>query len=154
MAVKAVPEGFHTLTTVVTAQDAAGAIEWLKKALGAREITRAPDPSGKKIWHADLMIGDSHLFVSDVFPEMGAKDPRPGSLWVYTPDVDAAFQRAVDAGAKVTMPLADQFWGDRMGKLVDRWGNDWTLAQHVRDMTPEEMQKAQDEMLRKMRGGK
>ena len=147
--VKAVPEGFHTITPSLSLEGAAEAIEFLKKAFGATEHTRAPDPSGKKIWHADLTIGSSHLFVNDVFPDMGGK-PRSASLWLYFDDVDAAFKRATAAGAKVAMPVMDMFWGDRMGQVTDRWDNQWTLAQHTRDMTPEEMKRAQDEFVKQM----
>ena len=144
--VKAVPQGMHTLTPQIAIEGAADAIEFYKKAFGAEELTRAADPSGKKVWHAALKIGDSVLFVNDVFPDMGGK-AQGATLWIYTEGVDAAFKRATDAGAKVTMPLADMFWGDRMGKVVDRWGIDWTLAQHTKDMTPAEMKKAQDEFV-------
>src|SRR4051812_26797759 len=128
--VKAIPEGFHTITPSLALEGASDAIEFFKKAFGAEELTRAPDPSGKKIWHADLKIGSSHLFVNDVFPDMGGK-PRSASLWLYFENVDAAFKRATEAGAKVAMPPMDMFWGDRMGQVTDRWDNQWTLAQHT-----------------------
>src|SRR5690349_18009753 len=149
MAVKPIPEGLHTITPALSIDGAAEAIEFYKKAFGATEVMRAPDPSGKKIWHAHLRIGDSAFFVNDVFPDMGGR-PSVSSLWVYAQNVDQAFQRAKDAGAKVVMEPADMFWGDRMAKLVDRWGNDWSLAQHVKDLTPEEMKKAQDEAVKQM----
>ena len=139
--VKPIPEGLHTLTPQLTVDGAADAIAFYKKAFGAEEVMRAPDPSGKKIWHAELRIGDSAIFVNDAFPEMGGP-AHPSTLWVYRENVDALYKRAVDAGAKVAMPLADMFWGDRMGTVTDPWGNKWSLAQRVKTMTQEEMKKA------------
>jgi PhnB protein len=138
---RAIPEGLRTVTPAMTIDGCAEAIEFYKKAFGAVEVSRAIDPSGKKVWHAQIRIGDSAIFVNDAFPEMGPV-PGPVSLWVYTDGIDAAFKRAVDAGAEVKMPLADMFWGDRMGAVVDRWGHRWNLAQHVKDMTPDEMKRA------------
>jgi len=138
---KAIPEGLHSVTPQLTIDGCAEAIEFYKKAFGAVEVQRAPDPSGKKVWHAQINIGDSAIFVNDTFPDMGS-GPGPASLWLYSDNVDAAFKRAVDAGVTVKMPLADMFWGDRMGSVVDRWGNRWTLAQHVKDMSPAEMRAA------------
>jgi len=147
--VSAVPPGMHTVTPTMTLKGCAEAIEFYKKAFGAEEVMRAPDPTGKLIWHAHIRIGDSPIFMSDEIPNMG-NPARPTSLWLYMDGVDAAFKRAVSAGCKVTMPLADMFWGDRMGKVTDKWGNDWALAQHVKDMTPQEMEKAQKEFLAQM----
>ncbi len=141
---KAIPEGLRSVTPALTIDGCAEAIEFYKKALGAVEVDRAPDPSGKKVWHARIRIGDSAVFVNDAFPEMGAS-AAPASLWIYSNDVDAAFKRAVDAGAEVKMPLADMFWGDRMGSVVDRWGNRWTFAQRVKDLTAGEMKHASEE---------
>lgn len=152
MTVKPVPEGFHTITPQLTIDGAAKAIDFYKAAFGAEEVSRAPDPSGQKIWHSHLRIGDSAIFVNDVFPEMGAKQSE-ASLWLYVPDVDAWFKRAVDAGATPAMPPVDAFWGDRMAHVVDPFGQKWTIATHVKDMTPEEMQKAQDAALAQMKQG-
>ncbi len=140
---KAIPDGLRSITPQLTIDGADEAIAFYKKAFGAEEQHRAVDPSGKKVWHAQIRIGDSAIFVNDAFPEMGGL-PNTTSLWIYTDGVDAAFQRAVAAGAQVKMPVADMFWGDRMGAVVDRWGNRWTLAQHTKDMSPEEMKRAQD----------
>ncbi len=147
---KPVPEGLHTLTPSLAVDGASDAIEFYKRAFGAEEIVRAPDPSGKKIWHAQLRIGNSAFFVNDIFPEMGGS-ASSASLWIYTDGVDAAFARATGAGAKATMPVADMFWGDRMGSVVDRWGIKWTLAQHTKDMSPAEMKAAQDEFVATMK---
>ena len=145
---RAIPEGVHSITPALTIDGAAAAMEFYKKALGAVELMRAPDPSGTKIWHAAMKIGDSQFFLNDEFPDMGSK-ANVTKLWIYCEGVDAAFQRAVDAGAKVHQPLGDMFWGDRMGTVVDPWGNQWTLAQHVKDVTPEEMRKATEAFAKK-----
>jgi PhnB protein len=139
--VRPIPEGMHSVTPQLTLKGCSEAIEFFKKALGAVEVSRAIDPSGAKVWHAALRIGDSIIFCNDDFPEMGS-GPKTSQLWIYSDGVDTAFKRAVDAGAKVTMPLADMFWGDRMGTVVDPWGNQWSLAQRIKDMTPDEMKKA------------
>lgn len=139
--VRPVPEGLHTLTIQVSVDKCAEAIEFYKKVFNAEEKHRAPDPSGKKIWHAELRIGDSALFVNDTFPEMGG-GTRNADLWLYAENAEQLFERAVGAGATVVMPMVDMFWGDRSGTVVDPFGNRWTLARHVKDMTFEEMQKA------------
>ena len=144
--VKKIPDGYHTITPQLAIDGAAKAIEFYKKALGAEEIMRAPDPSGQKIWHAVLQVGNSRIFVNDVFPEM---DPvgHKSSFWLYVDNCDQAFKRAVDAGCKALMPVADMFWGDRMGHVADPFGQQWTLATHVKDMSPEEMKKAEQAFL-------
>lgn len=147
--VKAIPEGLHTLTPQLTIDGCARAIEWYKRALGAEERRRALDPSGEKIWHAELRIRDSIFFLNDAF---GDEVPAyKSALWIYCDDVDAMWRRAVDAGGKVVMPLADMFWGDRTGTLLDPFGNQWSFAQHVKDPSPEEMQRAQDEFVASMK---
>jgi uncharacterized glyoxalase superfamily protein PhnB len=142
MAVKAVPEGFHTITPQLTIKNCSEAIEFFKKAFGAEEVGRNLDPSGKLVMHADLRIGTSHLFVNDEIQGMTGP-ARPGSLFLYVDNADKAFERATKAGCKVTMPMGDQFWGDRMGRVTDRWGNEWDIAQHIKDMTPDEIKKAE-----------
>jgi|KBSMisStaDraftv2_1062788.scaffolds.fasta_scaffold12840_4 uncharacterized glyoxalase superfamily protein PhnB len=146
---KPIPEGLRTLTPSLTVEGAAEAIEFYKRAFGAEERSRALDPTGKKVWHAELRIGDSAFFINDTAPEMGAT-PSFSSLWIYTADADAAFDRAVKAGAKVTMPMADMFWGDRVGMLVDRWNIKWSIAKHVKDLSPAELQAAQDAFVAQM----
>ena len=151
MPVNPIPDGFHTLTPHLTMKDAAAAIEFYKKAFGAVELERHNGPDGKSIMHATLKIGDSRFMLNDEFPEMGGKGPlalggTPVTLHVAVEAVDEAFARAVAAGAKVTMPLADMFWGDRYGQLEDPFGHKWSLATHIEDVSPEEsarrMQKA------------
>jgi uncharacterized glyoxalase superfamily protein PhnB len=143
---KPIPEGFHTLTPHIVVKDAAKAIEFYKKAFGAEEVMRMPGPGGK-IMHADLKIGDSHLMLVDEFPEMDCHSPQslkgsPVHLHVYVPDVDAAFKKAVAAGATASMPVTDMFWGDRYGKVTDPFGHKWSIATHQKDMTPAEIAKA------------
>ena len=140
---KSIPEGLHSVTAQMNVEGASEAIEFYKKAFGAEVVHVAMDPSGKKIWHGAIRIGDSQIFINDVFPEMGNK-ASISNFWLYGDDVDARWKRALDAGCKVGMPLADMFWGDRLGSVTDQWGNRWNLAQHVKDMSPAEMQAAQD----------
>lgn len=152
--VKAIPDGFHTLTPHITVRDAAGAIEFYKKALNAELLHASHTPDGR-VMHAALRIGDSVIMLNDEFPEWGGQ-PAPRAevgghmIHVYVDNVDALFSQAVAAGATIKMPLMDQFWGDRYGTLVDPYGFRWSLATHIKDMSPEEMQKAQDEMMKQM----
>lgn len=143
--VKPVPDGYHTLTPYIVVDAAADAITFYQKAFGAEEMYRMPGPGGK-IMHAEIQIGDSRLMLSDAIPEMGGRSPKalggsPASILVYVPDVDAAFTRAVEAGATAEMPVANMFWGDRYGKVKDPYGHVWQLATHVEDVSPEEMGK-------------
>lgn len=152
--VQAVPPGFHTLTPHLTVRDADRALEFYKTALGAEVLNVARTPDGK-VLHAMLRIGDSPLMLNDEFPEMGGLSPLStgGSgvtIHIYTNNVDQAFDRAVNAGAKVKMPLMDQFWGDRYGIVTDPFGHSWSLATHIKDLSPEEMQRGQDEAMAKM----
>jgi PhnB protein len=153
--VKAIPDGYHTITPNITVRDAAKAIEFYQKAFGAEELMRMPGPGGK-IMHAELKIGDSRFMLADEMPEMGNKGPAsiggtPVSFYIYVHNVDAAWKRATGAGAKITGPLDDMFWGDRTGRLEDPFGHTWVLAQHVKDVTPAEIKKGQDAFLEKMK---
>lgn len=150
---KGVPEGLHTVTPALTIDGAAEAITLYEKALGAKVISLAPDPSGKKIWHAELSLGDSRIFVNDAFPDQGAV-PVAAKLWIYCEDVDAACQRAAGAGLKVTSPPTDMFWGDRFCALADRWGNQWILATRTKTLSPGELEKAQAEAVAAWQEGK
>ena len=150
----AVPEGFHSVTPQLTLDNAAQAIEWYKKALGAEEVSRAVGPDGK-VMHADLRIGNSHIMVNDAM--MGSKGPKalggsPASLWIYVEDCDALFNRALAAGAQGADgpmgQMGDQFWGDRCGNLTDPHGYRWTIATHKEDLSPQEMQQRQDEWMK------
>jgi PhnB protein len=145
--VKRVPEGHHTVTPHLTVREGAKLIEFYKQAFGAKELRRSVAPDGKSLLHAEIQIGDSRVFLNDEFPGMGACAPQgtngsPVHMHLYVEDVDSLYQRAVDAGAKVVMPLADQFWGDRYGVVEDPSGHRWALASHVQDMSPEQMKQA------------
>jgi PhnB protein len=149
-AVKAIPEGMHALTPHLVCAGAADAIEFYKKAFNAVELVRLPGPQGR-LMHASLRIGDSTLMLVDEMPEHGALGPKalkgsPVTIHLYVENADATFEQAVAAGAKVTMPLADMFWGDRYGQLEDPFGHRWSVATHQRDVTPQEMQEAMRKM--------
>ncbi len=142
--VKPIPEGMHSLTPHLVCANAADAIEFYKKAFSAVETMRLPGPDGK-LMHAALRIGDSALMLVDEYPQMGALGPKslkgsPVTIHLFVENADAAFEQAVAAGATVTMPLADMFWGDRYGMLQDPFGHNWSVATHVRDLTPQEIQ--------------
>lgn len=144
--VKAVPDGMHTITPHLVCRDATAAIAFYEKAFGAVELARLPGPQGKLL-HALLRIGDSPLMLVDEFPDWGALGPQslkgsPVTIHLYVEDVDGAVERAVAAGAKLTMPVADMFWGDRYGTVEDPFGHRWSIATHIRDLSPEEIQAA------------
>jgi len=154
MPVRPVPEGYHTLTPFLTVRDAARAIEFYKQAFGAKERGVMKGPDGK-IMHAELQIGDSIIMLADEFPEFGSLSPQsiggsPMGLHIYIDNVDSAFDRAVKAGAQVEMPVMDQFWGDRYGKLKDPFGHKWSIATHVKDLSMDEMKRGMDEAMSKM----
>jgi PhnB protein len=156
MAVKPVPEGYHTVTPYLIVKGAAKALEYYQKAFGATEVLRLADPSGK-VMHAEIKIGDSIVMLADEFPEMGAKSPQslggsPVGLCIYVPDVDARFKQAIAAGAKEERPVKDQFYGDRSGTLRDPFGHQWTIATHKEDLTPEEIGKRAAESMKKQGG--
>jgi PhnB protein len=143
--VKPVPDGYHTLTPYIVVRNAARAIDFYKRAFGAQEMFRMEGPGGG-IAHAELKIGDSMIMISDEFPGASVRSPESlggttNGVFLYVSDIDAAFKKAVDAGAKAEMQPADMFWGDRFGKLMDPFGQAWSMATHVKDVTPEEMKK-------------
>ena len=146
MKVKPVPDGMHTVTPHLVCAGAADAIEFYKEAFGALEVARLPGPDGK-IMHAMIRVGDSAIMLVDEAPQWGMMGPKalkgsPVTIHLYVENADAFVARAVKAGAAVTMPLADMFWGDRYGKLKDPFGHDWSIGTHVRDVSMEEMQQA------------
>ena len=140
-----IPSAFHTITPHLVIKGAEGAIDFYKQAFGAEEVCRMPFPGPdgtNRIGHAELQIGDSMLFLADEFPENGITGPNghsPVTIHLYVPDVDAVYNRAIEAGATATMPPADMFWGDRYSKLVDPFGHHWSVATHIEDVTPEQM---------------
>jgi len=153
--VKPVPENFHTVTPGLVFRNAAKAIDFYKQALGAQELMRMHGPDGKSIMHCELKIGDSVVFVTDENPWSNIKSPETtgvstASLYLYVEDVDSAFQRAIKAGGKETMPVGDMFWGDRYGMFADPFGYDWGLATHVADLTPAQIEEGQKEFMASM----
>src|SRR3984885_8828722 len=144
MTTKAIPDGMHTVTPHLICANAAAAIEFYKKAFNATETSRLPGPGGR-LMHASLRIGDSTVMLVDEMPEHGALGPKslkgsPVAIHLYVEDADATAAQAVAAGAKTIMPVTDMFWGDRYGQLEDPFGHRWSIATHVRDVTPVEMQ--------------
>jgi len=150
MSVKSIPDGYHTLTPFLTVRDASRAIDFYQRAFGAQVrggVAKGPDG---KVMHAELKIGDSIIMLSDEYPEFGSLSPQSGGsscvgLHIYVDDVDNTFDRAVKAGAHVELPVAEQFWGDRYGRLKDPFGHKWSVATHTRDLSAEEMQRGLEE---------
>ena len=152
--VKPIPDGYHSVTPYLIVDDAKGAIDFYKRAFGAVEKFRLP--MGDRVGHAEIKIGDSHIMLADEFPDMGHLGPNSrggptASLMVYVPDVDAAFRKALEAGATEQRPVEDQFWGDRMGTLTDPFGHQWSLATHVKEVPPDELQQRMQEFTAKQK---
>ena len=148
MAVNYIPDGYHTVTAYLMVDDAAKALDFYREAFGAEELYRLP--MGDKIGHAEIMIGDTHLMLADEFPDLGALGPNKrggatASFMIYVPDADAAYDRAVEARAKTDRPLKNEFWGDRIGTVIDPFGHKWSLATHMEEVGPEEMQRRMEE---------
>jgi uncharacterized glyoxalase superfamily protein PhnB len=150
---QAVPKGYQTVTSHLVLDDCAGAILFYKKAFGARELTRMPGPDGK-IAHAEIQVGTSRIMLNDEMPAMGFpgvyKSPRAAglstaALFLYVTDADKWYDRAVKAGCSVRMPIADMFWGDRYGQVIDPYGHTWAIATHKEDLTPKQMAARQKE---------
>ncbi len=153
--VKPIPEGAHSVTPNLTLKNCNEAIAFYKRALGAEEIANATAPDGKSVWHAELRIGTSVVYMNDEMPGMGApapsiEHPAPVSFWLWVTDCDAAFKKPVDAGATAKMPPSDMFWGDRTGAVSDPYGYTWTFATHVKDMSDAEMKAAGDAFAKQM----
>ncbi len=145
MTVKPIPDGYHGVTAYLIVQDAGEAIKFYEKAFGAKELFRLAAPGGK-VGHAEIQIGDSRVMLADEYPEMGAKAPgafggSPVSMLIYTEDADAMFSQALGAGAKELRPMADQYYGDRMGTLTDPFGHKWTIGVHIEDVSVEEVER-------------
>jgi PhnB protein len=156
VAAQPIPAGYHTVTPYLFLSDAAQAIEFYKKAFGAVESMRMAGPDGR-IGHAEIRIGESAVMLADEFPDMGVRSPQtiggsPVCFLIYVPDVDARFQQAIAAGAKELRPVKDQFYGDRTGTLEDPFGHLWTIASHVEDVTPEEMRRRSEAMMKEAGG--
>jgi uncharacterized glyoxalase superfamily protein PhnB len=144
MTIAPVPEDFHTITPQMVVKGVAAAIDWYTKALGAHELLRSAAPDGLSIMHAELLLGDSRFFVVDEFPDSTVSPSTLGgttvTMHLYVREVDALFNRAVEAGATVVMPVADQFWGDRYGILLDPFGHRWSIASRIEDLSPKKLQ--------------
>jgi PhnB protein len=145
MAVKPFPDGYHTATPYLIINGAAAAIDYYRRAFGATEVVRMADAQGR-IAHAEIRIGDSMVMLADEHHEMGYRGPATlggttVSIVLYVPDVDVVFERAIEAGGKSRQPVTDQFYGDRMGTLVDPFGHVWTVGTHTEDLSPEEMKR-------------
>jgi PhnB protein len=154
MAVSAIPAGYHTVTPYLVIRDVAKALEFYQKAFGATTELCMPMPDGK-IMHAEIVIDGSHIMMADENPAWGCTGPQTlggvtSSTLLYVENVDARFQRALDAGATVLRPLTNQFWGDRMGTITDPFGHVWSLASHIEDVGPEEMQRRSQEAIQQM----
>ena len=152
MATNPIPEGYHTATPYLIVNDGAKAIDFYQKAFGAKELFRMAMPDGK-LMHAEIMVGDSPIMLSDEHPAMGAKSPTsyggtPVSLMLYVPDVDQRFQTAIAAGARQVRPVQDQFYGDRSGTLTDPFGHMWTVSTHVEDVPADELRRRSEAMMK------
>ena len=152
--VQPIPAGYHSVTPYLVVNDAARAIDFYQRAFGAKEINRMNGPDGK-IGHAEIKIGDSIVMIADEMPQGGARAPRSiggtsVGIFLYVSDVDRAFEQAVKAGARIEMPLADMFWGDRYGRLADPFGHSWSVATHKEDVAPAEMKKRVEQAMSKM----
>ncbi len=152
---KSMPTGYHSVTPYIMVKDAAKAIDFYKRAFGAEELERMPGPDGTGVMHAEIKIGDSRMMLSDEFPGQGPSSPESlggttCQMFLYVPDVDAAYKKAVEAGATPGMEPADMFWGDRYGKLSDPFGHQWGMATHKEDVSPQEMQKRAREFFSQM----
>ena len=152
--IQPIPPGFHALTPHITVRDAEKAIEFYKEAFGAELLMMLKAPDGR-VMHASVRIHDSVLMLNDEFPEWGRLSPLSSGgsgviIHFYTDNVDAAFDRALSAGAEVKMPLMDQFWGARYGLVTDPYGHEWSLAQQIKEPSPEETLRGRDEAMAKM----
>jgi PhnB protein len=151
MAVKPIPDGYHSITPYLIVSGASSAIDFYKKVFAATEIMQLPGPGGK-VMHAEIKIGDSMVMLADEFPEMNIQGPEsiggsPVGICLYVEDADTTFKRAIDAGATEERPLQDQFYGDRSGTVVDPFGHKWTICTHIEDLSPEEIEKRMAEAM-------
>ena len=152
---KPIPEGFRSVTPVFTFQDCRKAIDFYKNAFGAQELFVMPGPEGKGVMHAEIKIGDSIIMMGEEHPQMQCRSAEsfggsPVAFYLYVENVDQSFRRALEAGAKSVSEVQDMFWGDRTGTVEDSFGYRWTVATHVKDLSPQEMQQAAREAMAKM----
>jgi PhnB protein len=156
MAVKPIPEGYQTITPYLGVESAQEAIDFYQRAFGAKERARMSGP-GDSVMHAELEVGDSLVMLSDPFPQSSTKPPKElggtsVNIFMYVEDIDAVYKQAVDAGATSLMEPDDMFWGDRFGSVQDPFGHSWTIATHIEDVSPEELQKRSEEFMASMAG--
>ncbi len=154
---KPIPEGYHTFTPMFVFKDTRKAIEFYKKAFAAKEQNVMPGPEGKGVMHAELLVGDSKIMMGDENPQQSCRSAEtlggsPVSAYLYVENVDAAFSRAVEAGATVQMPVQDMFWGDRVGSVKDPFGYSWMFGTHIKDVSPDEMKKGAEAACAQMSG--
>jgi PhnB protein len=156
MPTKPIPEGYSTVTPYLIIKNASKAIDWYKQALGAQELFKMASPDGR-VMHAEIRIGNSPIMICDEFPEMSADWRSPETLggvscglWIYTDDCDAAYEKAISAGAKSVSPPADMFWGDRYGQFTDPFGHSWGVATHKEDVSMEELKRRQEQWMASM----
>lgn len=152
MSVKPIPDGYHTVTPYLIIKDAVKALDFYRRAFGAKELFRMTDPNGR-IGHAEIQIGDSRIMLADEMPQMSYRSPQslggtPVSILLYVNDVDSQFATAVTAGASVTQPVRDQFYGDRSGTLTDPFGHVWTIATHKEDVPHDELTRRIEAMIK------
>ncbi len=147
-----IPPGIHTVTPNLVVKDCAKAMEFYQEAFGAKELMRMMSPDGRGIWHAEMRIGDSVIYLNDAMdrPAPSRENPSSTMIWLYVPDCDAVFERAIKAGATAAMPMDDMFWGDRSGMVIDPFGMPWGISTHVKDLSEEEMRRAGEEFAKKM----
>jgi len=155
MPTRPIPDGYHALTPYLVLKNAAKALEFYRDAFGAEELYRMPMPGGR-VAHAEMKVGDSHFMLADESPEMGYLGPQepgkvPVSLLLYVEDVDARFRKAIAAGAVEHRPVENQFYGDRSGTVIDPFGHMWSIATHIEDIPPEEMQRRMAEMMKRQK---
>ena len=153
--IKPIPEGFHSVTPIFVFKDSRQAIQFYKRAFGAKELFAMPGPDGKGVMHAEVQIGDSIVMMGDENPQQACKSAEtlggsPISVYLYVENADAAFGRAIEAGATSKMPVEDMFWGDRTGSVQDPFGYNWMIATHTKDLTEEEIAKGAQAACAKM----
>ena len=149
------PDGYHTVTPYLTVKDATKALDYYKKAFGAQVTVSMPRPGGKGVMHAEMKIGDSMIMLADEMPGQDQKSPQSlgghtASIFLYVDDADAVYAKAVASGGAGRAPVQDMFWGDRMGRIVDPFGHEWSIATHKEDLSADEMKKRGQEFMKKM----
>lgn len=154
--VKPIPDGYHSVTPTLTIKGASDAIEFYKKAFGAKELYRYLGPDCKSIMHAEIKIGDSIIMINDENPQMGCLSPQSvggagSGIFLYVQNADDVWNKAISAGAKPQVPMMDAFWGDRFGSIIDPFGHVWSISTHKKDLTPDELKKTGEEFMKQFK---